>query len=526
MADLGEAIGLQGKPNVPSTRQTFTDLINLELRKGNAEAQKQKALRDELAKRQGERDKIIESSVDVDYNKIHPLLKDKALSSAKNFLGYATQVNESQEPNAGFKIKSKGLDFKNEISKYADASKNLFAFEQYASKGYLNEEDKKVFDYIKTANPMYLKDFDLAKSAAVKAFDPETNTLVFNEFQYMDLPAHISKNLYKNTQDRVVGSSGRFDVVEEAYDREGIKQLAMNELMGSPVDSPLYKNVEQKFRADVLNQLKTEIDPVTGKARYPEITQYTLQDPTFISDYNELLAEKYGDYAANLGVPQTQRLMARPQPSVTNNYINTGEGGSATGQGTEGEYSVGFQSPDQFQGIDEGKPVGKQFSETVARYYSPMQGQKVQIVKGSDWKNIYGGSSFTQRGAQEGVLSGIYTVPVFNKRLKEYEGQLVKKDEIDKYDKDGFVEWKPMVFATIGDDTFYAPYDKATGISRILSVSKEEKPLVDQEVRKAYIVAERENKKGIEKRKAIKSTTPASKTTTQPTKQKKTIQGF
>jgi len=322
MAELAEALALQGRPVTPKASTAVKDFIKISEGKKREKVAKEKA----QEKKDKEIEDLVYNSVDVDFNKIHPFNKQNAVNLSSDFTKKATRSQQS--PNSRSVINNLGNELKANLSELNNASKNIYSFEKYfQSGGYLNDEDLKVFKYIETGNPLYIKNYDLKKSAAIKAFDPETGNIIFDEFKKMNLAAYATKK-YFAPKERVMGKEGRFDIIGDEYDKEEIRDVAEQDLIADKGGN-LWKNAELMFREEVLSELEKEINPITGEKIYDEIDANTLKDPTFIEDYEEALIEKYGNYASGLDKKSKQDLRARPRARVSKKstkYASTLEG--------------------------------------------------------------------------------------------------------------------------------------------------------------------------------------------------------
>lgn len=337
MAQLAEAIALQGKPRVSSSRQFLNDIIRIDQGKKREKGLAQQQQR----KREREMEDLVYSSADIDYNKIHPFHRSKALGATKDFFIEATGY--ADQPNARLRVANSGEQLKEYIAGLNQSSQGIRALEDYVGKGgYINDEDRKVLNYFNSGgNPLYIQDFDPSKTAAVRGFDPEMGNVVFDPFDKISLEARATKK-YFTPKERVAGREGRFDIIEETFDPEEVKDLAFQDAVS---DEIVFKNAELEFGEQARSQLEKEINPLTGRKLYPEIDQNTVRDPSFVDDYRNKVAMLYADYAAGLGVPSKEKLKSRPRPRTGSQSTTYGSGTSLTDfgwqQGSDGYYNDG-----------------------------------------------------------------------------------------------------------------------------------------------------------------------------------------
>lgn len=326
MATLAEAISLQGRPRTPSARQFLGDIIRID---AGQQRQRQLAERQQR-EREEEMEKLIYSSADVDYNKIHPFLRSRALGATRDYLVEATGY--ADQPNARLRVGTRGEELKEYLAGLNQASTQIKGLEDYASKGgYLSDDDQKVLNYFRSGgNPLYIQDYNPARSAAITGFDPNSGQVSFAPFDKLNLEAYATKN-YFTPKERLAGREGRYDIIQDTYDPEEVKDLAFQDVLSNDV---LFQNALLDFREQAIDELQKETNPLTGRKLFPEITPSTLQDPTFIEEFRTKVGELYSNWAAGLGVPSKEKLRRIPQPrtsgSRTTNLSFGGSGNTLT----------------------------------------------------------------------------------------------------------------------------------------------------------------------------------------------------
>jgi len=341
MAELAGAIGLQGRLRGDTTKSFLNDAIRIgEIQKRDRAAQQ--AL---VQKEKKGLDDLIGGSIGVDYNKIHPFNRDNALQATKDFVSKSYETSRSGDPQARVSITNRGSDLEKYIADLGAASKNLYAFENYAnSGGYLNEEDQKFMAYVRTKNPKYIENLDLTKTAAIKAFDPETGDVVFTPFKRVDIKNAGIKKYFK-PKERDIGDSGRFDIIGEVYDPQEVKASAMADFAAMQEDDPYYQNALVMFKKQALENLQKKVNPITGEKMYENIDSYSMKDPSFLEDLDAEIAELYGNYFAEMTLPKKEKLRAKPKSGSRSSSKTTNYGSTLTDfgweQGSDGYYNDG-----------------------------------------------------------------------------------------------------------------------------------------------------------------------------------------
>lgn len=498
-ADLGEAIGLQGRPNVPDARTMFWDTVKL------GEAEKEKKRQAELARKKGDEDadKYIRDSIKIDYSKYHktdiPLAYQATEQAIKRIMDAKASGNPAWKNEAPNLFNELNLN----LAKLSQASKAKFDFEKYKQEGGFTDKDAdNYYEYLKTNNPAYLKGIDLTRSSVISAIDPETGAAAFNPFKRRDLPAAIRQNVFTDKVERVGNNADGFTEMVSYYDPATVETKAAT-LFQDP-------EIRQNFEATVKGKIMDNLKNTLYKGSFD---QYTINSPEFQNDYEQALLKEFVGYSKTLE-PKTVNLSRNPKDNITN--INIG----------------GADSPEQALATAERIPVsytdpgGFSKNSTAERGYA-MEGQKILIPKGEYLKSVKDGSAPKKSGASEADISGIYVMPVYksgferkgytdkNKRYS-FGGTLVA--DSDKESVKGNFEYKPIVFVTIDGQTYYGDADKITGASRYLDAADKEKPFILKTAQSAQKDADELNRK-------LKTTTPKTSTVA-PTSNKKKIQGF
>lgn len=519
-ADLGEAIGLQGRPNTTSARTVFMDTVRMGQMQKQEKAAKEQAERAGRDKQAGQLDKIIADSINIDYNKFHDTDRDAAAQAANEYAKQVYETYNQRDPNYLSKARAAGQQLAINLANLQAASKEKFTFEDYANKGgYLDDNAKAYQKYLATKNPAYLESIDLKKGGVIQGVEPKFGSASFKPVKPMNLPAYISQNYYIDKGEKVAGRDGRFDIIEDVYNMDTVNQLARADIRTNP---DLKDWVQSQFQPQVINKLKNFTDPVTGKNRYNLEDPYTFQDPTFQQDYEKALEDTYADYATSIEGKKTQRLAPIPKDNITN--INVGTGGKPIDNTIQSENLE----------IPFGDTAGNSKVAVSGISYG-MEGQKILIPKGEYLTNIQNGEKLSQKGVTDATVSGIYVLPVYdegtkikgygaNNKLYDYGNTLVGKDDIETGRAGNILkyQYKPIAFIKIGNSTYYGDAEKLTGASRYFDASEAEKPLVVKTFEQA-------KQDALERNKGIGSKskpTPATKPSTPPSSNKKKISGF
>lgn len=509
--ELGEAIGLQGRPRTTTAKELFFTGLQLDQAKEQEKARKAQAAKQE----DDAFNKQINDAIKIKYEDYHrtdlPVARDLVANNIKRLVEMKASGNPAWKNEAPNMFNE--LNF--QLGKLRQASNSKFEFEKYANQGgYTDDAARKYYNYLRTNNPGYLKGIDLSRSTVINAIDPESGAAAFTPLQPLDVNAYIRQNIYDPfKKEQYLGTENGFDRIGNAFDPQIITATALEQFAANP---QLRANFEAQNKADILN----EMDKGYWKGK---INQYTFKDPSFQQDYEEALQNKFVDYVASQQ-PVEEKLSRTPKGQTTNIFNNMGGDGSTDSIFSSEGAHVSFTDTG---GNKKTAIAGKSYTMAPQEVILPAGTDLIDVDSGY---NAAGKSISSQRmsssGAQKGTVTGIIPVMVYDEgtvikgedgKEYDYSGTLVGQEDIESGRAKPYkYHYKPVALIKIGGKTYYGDANRVTGASRYLSASEKEKPVIVKIMEDAQKDAETRNK-------SLKSAAP--KTTSEPGK-KKVISGF